>query len=130
MTEETKNQKIIGPIAESTLSVFSEISLAVGSQIGQMNFSGPASFASMNTFTSGEAIKSLGHISDERRNDLQILSREPAIARIVAEKEDGTKITYFICRAAPISISGEEAVLVSYRAPAGRLRRRPVRDRC
>lgn len=126
MAKKRQDQEIVKPIAENTLSVFAEIASVANSQIGQIHPSGPGSLASVNTFTSGEAVKSLGAISDARRDNLHVLAREPAIARVVAKRDDGEKLLFFICRAAPIDISSEKAVLASYRAPVGRLASLPI----
>lgn len=61
------------------------------------------SFASVNTLMGTDAIQNLEQISQANRESFQTLVKEPAIARVVAEDEDGQRQTYYICRAAALS---------------------------
>lgn len=126
MTKERQDQEIIELIAESTLSVFSEISSIARSQLEQIRPSGPDTLASVNTLTDNEAVKSLESISAKGRNDRQVMAREPAIARVVAKRDDGEKVTYFFCRAIPVKISCENGNLAGYLSPVGRLASLPI----
>ena len=56
----------------------------------------------------------------------RILCHEPSIARVVVLDEDGIEATYYICRAAPMSLDHHGIKLASYRSPAGRLASLPV----
>ncbi|MBW0281489.1 ATP-binding domain-containing protein [Shewanella xiamenensis] len=64
---------------------------------------GSDSFASVNTLMGTDAIQNLEQISAANRESFQTLVKEPAIARVVAEDEDGHRQTYYICRAAALS---------------------------
>jgi hypothetical protein len=108
----------IKPIARSTLDLLTRVGSAARSQLAAFMPTGASMFASVNTFTSQKAMNSVGGMDDERQKSLSVLSREPAIARVVARNEKGELKTYFICRAMPISGHGN---LASYHAPLGRL---------
>ncbi|MGL6511205.1 ATP-binding domain-containing protein [Aeromonas hydrophila] len=80
-------------------------------------------FASVNTLTGTEAVQRLGDSRQANRESYQILAKEPAIARVVAEDEDGVRQTYYICRttALPGFINH-----TSYKVEKGRLASLPV----
>lgn len=105
-------------VAEETLEKFETISNAAENSRRENHTPGATTLASVNTFTSGTALKRLDQVGQANKESYQILAREPAIARIVVADEDGDQRTYYICRTTPISsIPG----LASYHAPVGRL---------
>lgn len=75
----------------------------------------------MNTFTSGGALDSLGAVDEANTRALAILAREPAIARVVVEHEDGSTETYYICRDTAESFGKASFRLAGRNTPVGRL---------
>ncbi len=78
----------VARISRDTLATLTEVASAARARLAENRVSGAQSFASINTFTSGEALKSLGDIDDARTRSLVSLAQEPAIARVVVEFED------------------------------------------
>lgn len=124
----TNYQDKIERVATETLDVFGTIASSAESQLGQAYSTGPASLASVNTFTSGEAVKSLGDIDGAQRRSLEVLAREPAIARVVAQQADGRSAIYYICRETPAASPGGDKRLAGRNSPAGRLASLDVGD--
>lgn len=88
-------------VATETLRLFEEVGNAARAAL-----SGPApgpttSLVAMNTMTEGAAIRHLADIADDQRKSFQVLSREPAIARVVVRNDAGKREVYFIARATP-----------------------------
>ncbi len=117
---------LLRPIGEQVLRVFSAISSEASARHSELQSMGPNSLATVNTFTDGDALDSLDRMSTANSNDLLTLVGEPAIARVLAETEDGKRVEYYICRATPVPPSVEGIKLVSYRAPVGRIASLPV----
>ena len=113
MAVEKQYQKTIKQIAEGVLGVFSKILSNAISKLESRASSDSSSLSSVNTFTSDEAIRSHRSAIDAVRKDLDVLSREPAIARILVEREDGERVIYYICRAAPTLISPLKKALLT-----------------
>ncbi|GEC32161.1 hypothetical protein N181_19605 [Sinorhizobium fredii USDA 205] len=124
----TNYQGNIEQVATETLDVFDAIASSVESQLTEAYSTGPASLASVNTFTSGEAVKLLGEIDEAQRRSLEVLAREPAIARVVARHADGRPVIYYICRETPAASPGEGKRLAGRNSPAGRLASLDVGD--
>ena len=121
--------KFVKPIATSALATFPKIADAAQHQLRQAgSSSGPEVFADINTFTSPNILREQSRIYDENRKALIILSREPAIARVVAIDENNERNVFFICRATPVNIVEEGSFVVSYRSPVGRLASLPIGD--
>lgn len=80
-------------------------------------------FATMNTLTSGSAFDKHEDRMQRQRESLRILSREPAIARVVVEDQQGVESTIYVCRTTPISNSSGYA---SNYSPLGRLAALPT----
>jgi hypothetical protein len=105
-------------IAESTLALFVRVGTGARSALANLVPSTANMLASVNTFNSQNVLQSLRRKDEENREDLIRLAHEPAIARIVVRDEDGKQRTYYVCRA---SAGDAKAMLISYRAPIGRL---------
>lgn len=83
--------------------------------------------ANMNVLTSGQAVDHLNADSQARLRELHSLLREPAIARVVTEDEEGVRRVYFVSRATPHRSPTDGSLAVSYNAtPLGRLGHAPV----
>jgi len=121
-------EELIKPIATESLDTIAKIAEAAKTQLSGPHSSGADAFASINTFTSTEAVRNRGQISEANIEGYRLLSREPAIARVVVVDEDGRKATYYFCRTAPVSIGDSSKKFASYRAPVGRLAELAVGD--
>lgn len=93
---------------------------------GARSASSSGAFAVINTLTSIESIRNFSQINQANIESYRILSREPAIARVVVLDENDQKTTYYICRAAPVSVPKAGLRLASYRSPVGRLASLPI----
>ena len=119
----------IRPIAEESLTTFDQIARSAKAALeGSGSSGGPTSFASMNTFTSFEALKNQTRISEANQEGYRTLSREPAIARVTVVDEDGLRTTYYFSRAAAPPLSDSRLKFASYRSPVGRLAELGVGD--
>ncbi|NKA73553.1 DNA helicase UvrD [Ralstonia solanacearum] len=76
-----------------------------------------------NTLHSDRPARALDGVNQANEAAYRKLASEPAIARVIAEDDDGHRTAYYFCRA-------EQGIadlgLVSYRAPVGRLAALPV----
>jgi hypothetical protein len=117
------------PIAEESLAVFDQIARSAKASLeGTTTGGGPTVFASMNTFTSTEALKNQNKILEANLDGYRTLSREPAIARVTVIDEDGQRTTYYFSRAAAPPVSDSRLKFASYRSPIGRLAELGVGD--
>ena len=121
------DQNHIEAVADESLGTFAKVAGSAKSHLanGSPN-SNATAFASINTWTSTEAVRNQQRIDQDNVEGYRILSREPAIARVVVVDEDGIEATYYICRAAPVSVDDKGTRLASYRSPVGRLAALPV----
>lgn len=103
-------------VAQDILQRFQEISERARAAGSYQPGSDVTPFATVNTLTSGAAMKTLTDARRATQESYQILAREPAIARVVVADEDDHKSTYYICRTT--GLGGNHA---SYRSPVGRL---------
>lgn len=125
-TEEQRTD--ISRVSTETLSVLQTIASNAETRLREPYATGPHSLASYNSFTSGAAAKTLNSIDGARRQGLESLTIEPAIARVVVLQEDGTPIVYYICRHTAESIPDSQHKLAGRNTPAGRLASLDVGD--
>lgn len=119
----------IRPIAEESLATFDQIARSAKANLeSSASGGGPTSFASINTFTSIEALKNQNKISEANLEGYRTLAREPAIARVTVVDEDGLRTTYYFSRAAAPNHSDSRLKFASYRSPVGRLAELGVGD--
>lgn len=116
LTAESKQH--LEHVADEALTQLGNIAAAAKSKLHDGRTLGADALATINTMTSGSAIKTLGDISQSNRDSYQVLASEPAIARVVVMDDEGEERTYYICRTSPVSGFPN---LASYRAPVGRL---------
>jgi hypothetical protein len=126
MTLPGNNQQHLGAVADDSLRTFERIAVSASTQLTEFHRSRSRNVITNNTFTGGAADGEMRRIQLENLYNLQVLEREPAIARVVLADENDQTHIYYICRAAPISSSGVRARLASYRSPVGRLASLPV----
>lgn len=120
----TNFQERIETVAHETLQSFEDISSRAQTELAAAQDRNEPTQIANNSFTNSNADRNLqrrrADILDEYRN----LSREPCIARVSVESEDGTRKTYYFCRKG--TLSGLQISLVSLLAPVGRLASLPV----
>lgn len=119
----TESRQHIEQVAEDVLGQFERTASAAKSKLSKTASLTADALAGVNTLTSGSAIQRLREIDSQNRASYELLSREPAIARVVVEDEDGERQIYYFCR-------GDQGManlgVISYRAPIGRLASLPV----
>jgi len=113
-----KTKKYVETVAIEALDTFQEVSTIAKQNLGVPPTPASNAFANINTLTSVAAVKQYNDISRASREASEILRREPAVARVIAEDNDGELRTIYICRTSPIQSIQQFA---SYRAPLGRL---------
>lgn len=114
----TESRQRIEHVAGEALIQLESIATAAKSKLHDGRTLGSDALASINTMTSSSAIQRLDQISQANRESYQVLTAEPAIARVVVVDEEGEERIYYICRTSPVSGFPN---LASYRAPVGRL---------
>ncbi|MEB4589503.1 ATP-dependent helicase [Candidatus Thiothrix sp. Deng01] len=115
------DQQHIKVIAEEALHTFDEI--AAKAELGYKaacSNACEAPFASVNSFTTPNAANRIGQIFSSNREGYHLLLKEPAIARIVVEDEDGHQRTIYISRKYTVPM-GDSIELASYKTAFGRL---------
>jgi hypothetical protein len=76
-----------------------------------------------NTLNSDRAARALDAVNQANESAYRKLASEPAIARVIAEDDDGHRTAYYFCRAEQGLVN---LGLISYRAPVGRMASLPV----
>jgi DNA polymerase III delta prime subunit len=114
----TESRRHIEKVAGEALTQLESIAAAAKRKLYDGRTPDSDALASINTMTSSSAIKKLDQISQANRDSYQVLTAEPAIARVVVRDDEGEERTYYICRTNPVSGFHN---LASYRAPVGRL---------
>ncbi|WP_323799937.1 ATP-binding domain-containing protein [Parasphingorhabdus sp.] len=127
MIEDAQRKHLEGA-AKQSLEVFEKVSCNSRAMLGSTGGTSLNALASANAFTMGQAAKTLGAIDRDQHEDNEKLAREPSIARIIAEDEEGNRETFFISRAAAPAPFLKGVKFASYRSPAGRLASLPPGD--
>jgi hypothetical protein len=86
----------LADIAQKSLDLFEDAAGAAREALGEERRPGMNVLAVVNTLTAEKAVRNLENMNEEKRRELHVLSRQPAIARIVAEDEHGKQKTYLI----------------------------------
>lgn len=128
MSNSDNTKKHLESVANETLETFEAIETEASSKLPKRLTSSEDVLINVNPVTSPEPIKNLSKIQNANRTSLLSLQHEPAIARIVAVREDGKRCVYFICREIPVTLPGGNVELASYRSPVGRLASLPIGD--
>jgi hypothetical protein len=115
----------LSPLAEDTLSTFSEIADNASKKLNPNSSKSMDSFASGNTLTGNQAFQNLANIHQSNREQLEKLCQEPAIARLVVEDDNEEKRVIYVARNTNISLPSGK-VFASYRSPIGRLAEVPL----
>jgi hypothetical protein len=119
-------QHHLGGVAKDSLETFARIAETASQKLSELRVANRNFLVTNNTFTGANAATEMLRIQRENSESLQILEREPAIARVVLADANGRSYTYYICRAAPTPPRGLQAKLASYRSQVGRLASLPV----
>lgn len=123
MTPNTDSNQYVEQVAGDVLAKFEKTSSTAKSKLDALASLTPAALAAGNTFNTPETTHNLNEIYRQNRASYEMLAMEPAIARVVTEDEHGERQTYYFCR-------GEQGIpelmVISYRAPIGRLASLPV----
>ncbi len=109
----------LGLAAQQTLAAFDTISRAARARLASGPRTPGDALAVQNSFTSEKALGTLGSVERAEREACERLAREPAIARVVVEREDEQREVIYVARAA--SPTGGSLKVASYRSPLGRL---------
>ena len=125
-SEDASPQEHLAGMAEHTLGFLTETAAAALDQLGEKPPQSANVLAVMNSVTSEKAIRNLDAIGHARVQELRVLSKEPAIARIVVAEETKDTKTYFISRGTPTRPPRDGSAVASYRSPVGRLAALPV----
>lgn len=128
MSDARETEHKIRPVAEESLETFEEVA-----KTAEANLRGGASGSSptlivRNTFTEQETIRTHHRINKENLEGNRVLSREPAIARVVVADKDGQKTTYYFSRAAAAPLPDKRLKFASYRSRVGRLAEMGIGD--
>jgi len=120
MTKDTTG--ILTRLSTEILGAVKEIASRAQDALQGRHSIGPDVLASINTLTSGAAVKSLSDIDLARRSALEALTLEPSIARVTAIRtSDRAPLIYYITRGAPGLPAGDGWRLAGRNSPIGRL---------
>lgn len=115
--------------AEEALDVFESISSDAKQELeGRTRGSAANALASINTLTGGNALRTVDASRDNVHLSLENLTKEPAIARILARRDDGRIVTYYFCRHTPHRNPREGIHLAGRNTIIGRLASLPIGD--
>ena len=109
----------IVPLATEALDAFSEIAHTAEERLRTSNSVPTNSLATGNTYNNSKATDNLNSIAQSERDGLQRLCKEPTIARIIIEAEDGRQRTVYISRESSLPL-GSRREFASYRSAIGR----------
>ncbi len=108
-------------IATEALDAFNAVAKAAESNLNT-GYGKDVFATNLNNISgNGSPIATLSKINDAKKKWLNVLRKEPAIARIVARSDDGKTMCLYICRAEQVDIKDSNVTVVSYKAPLGRL---------
>lgn len=117
-------QKRIETIAQESLDSFAAIASKAQDALASTSGRRESTQIANNTFTNTNADRNLQRGRADILDEYRTLSREPSIARVAVENEDGTRKIYYFCRKG--NLSGLTISLASLLAPVGRLASLPV----
>lgn len=114
-------------LAEETLATFNHIVQQAQQKQQAVHGVDAGAFANANTFTDTGASRSLAAINRENFDGYASLIREPAIARLLLEDEQGGQQLLYVTRKFQVTLQND-AQLASYHSAKGRLASLPVGD--
>jgi hypothetical protein len=123
-----RTDEVLRPIAGDILSTLGGIAAAAGKELNKPSTDLSSVLAGVNTLNNTRALQSLSTVAEDRQRDLVQATKEPAVARVVVQTEEGHFKTYYFLRAAPPAGAIADAILASLRSPMGRLASLPIGD--
>lgn len=123
---DTERDKKIKVIAGEALGCIEQVAGGAEEALRDYKDSDAAVLATLNTWTDTKEIGGVRKIGETARAALRELAREPVIARVTLEREDGRSDTIYITRGSPPAQSGFK--IASYRSPLGRIAALPAGD--
>lgn len=116
----------VAAIADDVLGTFEAVERVAVAGLQSESYLTPESIGIANPVREHRAMQTLTQINSDKASSYQLLSREPAIARLVVTDASGAMRTYYVCRTSPPT--GLGVPLISYRSPVGAMASRAVGD--
>lgn len=113
-----ENKEYVASVATEALSRLSDIAEAAARELSARRTGSSDTLVYPNASNAWAALENLSRSVGAVRASNEHLTREPAIARVVAFDSQQRERTYYICRTMPV---GGVKNLASYRSPVGRL---------
>jgi DNA polymerase III delta prime subunit len=126
MDASSSKQGPVAIIAGDVLGTFEAVERVAAKELHGDSYLTPESIGIANPARDDKALQTLIKINSEKASSYQLLSREPAIARVVVTDASGATRTHYVCRTSPPT--GLGVPLISYRSPVGALASRSVGD--
>ena len=120
------NHGPVAAIADDVLGTFEAVERVTAQGLQGESYLTPESIGIVNPVRDHRAMQTLTQINSDKASSYQLLSREPAIARVVVTDASGAMRTYYVCRTSPPT--GLGLPLISYRSPVGAMASRSVGD--
>lgn len=115
-------------IALDTLSVFEKIAQRARALLSAGSDLTADVRATGSPMVGYRTSNNLGEVAEQLHSDRQVLAREPAVARIVAQDDQDNMLVYFVARGAPPTGIDTKVRLASYRSPLGRIASIPLSE--
>ncbi|KPB54739.1 Helicase UvrD [Pseudomonas coronafaciens pv. oryzae] len=122
-----KRDQHLVELAQEALATFSHIVELAQQKQRAVHGIDAGAFANANTFTDTGASRTLATINRENQDGYASLIREPAIARLLLEDEQGDQQLLYVTRKFQVTLQND-AQLASYHSAKGRLASLPVGD--
>jgi DNA polymerase III delta prime subunit len=116
----------VAAIADDVLATFEQVERAAVVGMQSESYLTPESIGIANPVRDHRAMQTLTQINSDKAGSYQMLSREPAIARVVVADASGAMRTFYVCRTSPPT--GLGVPLISYRSPVGAMASRAIGD--
>lgn len=113
-------------LAQECLGTFSVIARRARELLTRAPSKREATQIANNTFTNGNADQNIQRGRAEIETGYRGIATEPALARVVVEREDGTRKTYYFCRNSSLDGLPPYLSLASLKASLGRMASIPV----
>jgi DNA helicase IV len=123
---DTERDQSIKAISKESLDCIEGVAGSAKEALHSYKVSDATVLTTLNTWTDTKEVGGIRKIGDTARETLRELAREPVIARITLEKEDGGSETIYITRSSPPTIPGFK--IASYRSALGRIAALPAGD--
>ncbi len=118
----------IEKLVSESLGVMENIAAAATKDIQRIRKQKPENALFMRNTWNENACEKFNAINATNISDLDKLIKEPIIARVSVETEEGKKADYYISRSNPLASNDLQVKVASYKAPMGRLASVPPGD--